>query len=228
MSHIKRLAAPKKWPIGRKKEKFIVRPLPGTHSFKNSISLNTLLKDLLQYAKIRREVKEILNRKNILVDFKRRKSEKFLVGIMDVINVKELNEFYRLLYNEKGKFFLNKISVEEAKIKPCKIIRKTILKGGKIQINLYDSKTILVNKGDYKVGDSVILDLEKNKIKDHLKFEKGVIVYLVGGKYLGNTAVVENIQGSDVFLVMGDKKYKTKKGHCFVIGKNKPVINLGK
>ena len=227
MSHILRLSAPKRWPIMRKEGTFSVRPMPGAHSFENGISLNIILKNLLGYAKTRREVRGILNKKEILVDSKRRKDDRFLVGIMDIIEIKELGEYYRLVYNKKGKFVLNKISAEEAKIKVCKIVNKTMLKGKKIQYQCYDNR-IFIDKTDYKIGDSVVVDIEKNKIKEHLKFEKGAVVYLIGGSYIGNVGTVDEIQKTDVIFTIENKKDKTRKKYCYVIGKNKPVINLEK
>lgn len=34
--HLKRIAAPKTWPIKRKEHKWIVRPTPGPHPLKNA------------------------------------------------------------------------------------------------------------------------------------------------------------------------------------------------
>ena len=55
--HLKILATPRRWAIERKKNKFIARPLSGSHSFENCITLNMLLKDFLKYAKTKKEIK---------------------------------------------------------------------------------------------------------------------------------------------------------------------------
>ena len=42
--HLKRIAVPKSWPIKRKENKWIARPMPGPHSLNHSISLNITAK----------------------------------------------------------------------------------------------------------------------------------------------------------------------------------------
>src|SRR3990167_5629856 len=120
--HLKRLAAPKSWPIKRKGEKFITRPLAGSHEFGLATSLTIMLKDVLGIAKNNREVKHILNNKEILVDGKRRKEPRFLVGLMDVLSIPETKENFRILLDKKGRLRLAKISEDDAKIKLSKII----------------------------------------------------------------------------------------------------------
>ena len=148
-SHLKRLSAPKSWQIKRKGIKFITRPNPGAHSMKNSVSLSLLLKDLLKYAKTTKEVKDILYNKNVLVDGKRRKDHKLPIGIMDVLEVTEMKEHFRILFDQKGKITPVSIKKDEAAIKPCKILNKTKIKGNKTQVNLSDNKNIILKKDDY-------------------------------------------------------------------------------
>lgn len=223
--HLKRLAAPKSWKLRRKGIKFIARPMPGPHKLEESITLNVILKNLLSYAKTTREVKKILNDGKILVDKIVRKNYRFPVGVMDIIEIPSTNEYYILLHNKKGKFILKKISKEEADFKICKIIEKTILKKNKIQLNLYDGKNILVEKNDFKVGDSIVIVLPKNEIKKHLKFEKGASIYLIGGKHIGNTGILEEVhkfpgsQPAKIIFKSGKETFETLKKYTFVIEK---------
>lgn len=224
--HLKRLAAPKSWPIKRKETKFIMRPLPGAHSFKLATSLAIILKDVLDIAKNNREIKNILNDKGILVDGKRIKEPRFLVGIMDVISIPETKENFRVLLTKKGKLRLLKISEDESKIKLSKIINKTVMKGSKIQLNLNDSRNMIVDKGDYKSGDVLVLNLPDQKITDVIKFEKGATVYTVGGKHTAEIALIEEIKGNIITLKSKDKKFESTKGNCFIAGKDKAAIKL--
>lgn len=228
--HLKRLFAPSSWPIKRKGIKFIVRPVPGPHQLKESMPLSLILKDLLKIGETTREVKKILISGKILIDNIVRKEIRFPVGIMDVLEIPETNQYFRILYDKNGKFIAHKISKEESEIKPRKIINKTILKGNKTQLNLYDGTNIIVQKDEYKVGDSLILS--KNKIKEVIPLEKNCIIYLTGGKHVGNIGVLEGIhrlpgsQPNKIIFKTKDQTFETLRKYAFVIGKTKPIITL--
>lgn len=217
--HLKRLGMPKSWPTKRKGIKFVVKPRPGPHKQSNCIPVNILLKDILKIAKKQKEVKKVLNTNSFLVDNKIRKDIRFPLGIMDTISID--NKDYRLIINKKGKFDLLTITKEKASEKISKIIGKKILKQKKIQINLYDGKNLIVDKKLYKTGDSVIV--LKNKIKKHLKFEKGAIIYLIGGKHIGEIGKLEDVKKfkaatKDIIVInVGKTKIETSKDYAFVI-----------
>ena len=228
--HLKRLFAPGSWPIKRKGIKFIVRPVPGPHQLKESMPLSLIFKDLLNIGETTREIKKILSSGKILVDNIPRKEIRFPVGIMDVIAIPETKQYFRILYDKNGKFIAHKISKEESEIKPRKIINKTILKGNKIQLNLYDGTNIIVAKDEYKVGDSLILS--GNKIKEVISLEKNCIIYLTGGKHVSNIGILEGIhrlpgsQPNKVIFKINDQTFETLRKYAFVIGKTKPIITL--
>jgi len=221
--HLFSLNAPSNWPIEKKKYKWIIRPNPGPHPLFRSIPLAILLKNLLKYARTSREVKNILNSGEILINNRVRKDPKFVVGIMDIIEIKKTNEIYMLIINERNKYELIKLSKAQANIKPCKIINKTILGKGKIQLNLYDGRNLLVDNNEYKVGDTILLDLEKNKILEHLKLGKGSTIYIMDGKYTGyigkvNDIILESGMKANKIIFTKDKeKIETLKDYAFVI-----------
>lgn len=232
--HLSRLAAPKNWPIKRKSNKWVTRPSPGPHPLKRCISLNLLLKDILNYSKTTRESKKILNKKEVLVDKKVRKDYKFPLGVMDILEFSKTNQYFRVLFDKKGKFTLVPIKKEESNIKPCKILNKTPLKGKRLQLNLYDGKNILIEKDDYEVGGTVIIDLTNNKIKEHIKLEKGAYIYITDGKYTGKSGILKEILKSNsskpdkIILNIEGKDVETLKDYAFVIGKTKSLIFLEK
>lgn len=225
-SHLKRLAAPRTWAIARKENTFITRPNPGPHSMMFGISLSTLMTDLIGCAKTKKEVKSILHDKEILVDGTRRKDEKFMAGLMDTISIKEIDEHYRVILDKKGKLAVVKIDAKEAGIKPSRIMNKTILKKGLIQLNMIDGRNMLVKDGKYKVGETLMLSLPKQDIKEHLKLEPGMIAYLIGGKHIGGHGLIEAIDGNNIKIKSGSDLFETAKRYAFVIGKDKPMIGL--
>ena len=225
--HLKRLAAPKTWQIARKDFTFVTKPSPGPHSIEASTPLNVLLKELLGYAGTTMEVKKILNTGGVKIDGKIRKEIRFPVGVFDTIGFTEINQYFRIVLNKKGKLDTVKINKEESALKPCKIIGKTSLKG-KLQLNLYDGKNIDVDSNSYKVGDSLLLSLPEQKISKHLKLDKKSTIFLTGGKHTGETGSVEDVRGNKI--IYKDQKgdlIETSKKYAFVVGDSKPSITIG-
>lgn len=225
--HLKKLDAPKTWNVRRKGLKFITKPAPGPHSLQTGISLNIFLKEILNYANTTREAKKIIHTNEIMIDGKVRKDFRFPVGIFDTVEFKNTNEYFRIILNKKGKIDVIKIKKEEASLKPCKIIGKTIMRG-KLQLNLYDGKNIFVDKNSYKVGDSVILTLPDNKISKHLKLDKKSTIFLTGGKHIGEIGNIEDIvENKVIYKNPKNELVVTSKEYAFVVGDSKPLITLG-
>ena len=224
--HLKRLNAPKSWPISRKGTKWVTRQNPGTHDLESSIPINIMLKDMLKYAKTTRDVKRILNNKEILIDGIPRMDIKFSVGIFDLIEIPKTKEHFLLLLNKKGKLFPKKIDEKKAELKHIKIIGKTTLKKGKLQINFNNGNNMLTDKKDYNIGDTLIISLKDRKIVKHIKLQKGAMVYLTKGKHVGETGNLENIpklentKNNLVELKINDKIVNTLKDYIFVVDKD--------
>lgn len=226
-NHLKRLTIPKSWLVKKRGLTFIMRPHPGPHSIKLSLPLNSIIRDILGIAKNSREVKKILYGSEVLIDGIRRKELKFPVGILDVIEFKKSNEYLRVIL-EKGRIKIIAIDKKEAGIKPCKIIGKSKVKG-KIQLNLYDGKNILVEKDEYKVGDTIVIGLPKQDIKEHIKLENGCFIYLTSGKHSGDMGKMDDIISNKItYKNKNGEVIETLKKYAFVIGKDKPVIALTK
>lgn len=225
--HLKRYFAPRAWKIKRKGIKYITKPSPGTHKINMSLPLNVILRDILGYAGSNREVKYILEKKDVTVDGVRRKDFRFPVGLFDVLSLNDINEHFRVILDKKGKIDLIKIGKEESAVKLCKIIGKSVIKG-KIQLNLYDGTNIVAQDGSYKVGDVILLVKGKKKeIKEKVSLDKGVLIYLVGGKHTGHTGTVQDIIGNRIlYKTESGDTVETLKDYAFPIGKDKPLISL--
>jgi len=228
--HLSRLNAPKTWPIKRKGIKWVLKPR-SAHPLEACMPLGLILK-MLGYAKTAKEAKRILAEGKLSVDKKIRKDPKFGVGLMDIIELPQIKAQFRLLLNRRGKLTPVPISAEESMIKPCKIIGKKMLKGGKLQLNLHDGRNMIVEKDAYKVNDTLVIGTEHNEIKEHIKFEKGAIIYLTSGKQVGMVGVLESIKHfkgivqDNITFVSNNTLFETKKDYAFVIGKDRPVIAI--
>lgn len=226
--HLKRLAAPKSWTISKKEYKYIKRPFPGAHSFMLGMTLNVFIRDVLGYAQNTKEVKTIINEKGILINQKPAKDVKNMVGFMDTVSFPKLKKNYRILLNNKGKLLPIEIKDGEAKIKIAKIINKTILKGNKVQVNLSDGRNVIVEKDSYSTGDSAVIELPENNIKEAIKLEKGSSIILIGGKHIGDIGVINELDENEVIYKSGSEDLKTLKKYAYVIGKGKPIIEVPK
>ena len=101
---------------------------------------------------------------------------------------------------------------------------KTSLGKDKTQLNFTSGRNIIVEKGDYKVGDSI--SLKSGKILKHFPLVHGACVMLVGGAHIGKVGNVEKLDGKMIFVKSGDETVETAKTHAFVIGASKPEITV--
>lgn len=227
--HLKRYFAPKAWKIKRKGINFVTKPSPGTHKINMALPLNVILRDILNYANSNREVKYILEKRHIEVDGIGRKDSRFPVGLFDVLSLNDTKEYFRVILDKQGKIDLIKIGREEKELKLCKIIGKNLIKGV-IQLNLYDGKNILVKGKDYKRGDVILITLgKKNEIKEKISLDKGVLIYLTGGKHIGQTGKIQDIIGNRIlYKNESGEIIETLKEYAFSIGKDKPLIKINR
>ncbi|MBN2368543.1 30S ribosomal protein S4e [Candidatus Woesearchaeota archaeon] len=226
--HLKTLTVPNSWPVKRKESKFTVRPKPGK-SFELSIPVVLIFKNMLKYCKTTKELKGILRDKEVFIDGKRCKNPRALVGLMDVLSIPLTEEYYRLVLTKSKRLDLVKISKEEAGFKISKIIGKTILKKGIIQLNLSDSRNIRIKSGKHSVGDSVMIKLPSQDIKESFSLEKGRYAFLIKGSHAGEHGSIEKLsEGADSLITIktSEGTFDTPRDSVFVIGKDKPSITL--
>ena len=113
-NHLKRIASPRTWAIDRKNNKFITRPRPGAHSFENGLALGVIIRDHLKLASTMSEVKKTLNNNEVLVDGKRRKDHRYLIGLFDVLKIAKKS--YRIIFDRKGRIIVTEISEKDKNI----------------------------------------------------------------------------------------------------------------
>lgn len=225
-NHLKSLATPRTWPIHRKKNVYVTRPNPGAHSMNLAMPLNLAMKELMKLSRTRRESKFIIKSKTVLVDGKERHDEKLPVGFMDTVSLPDTKDHYRITLNQYGKLGAVEIDGKEANQKLVRIDDKRIVKGGKIQLNLSDGRTLLLKKDDYTVGDSLLLELPSQKVKEHFPLTEKTSILLIGGKHRGDIGKVKAIEGRDITYESEKSEYQTKKKYAFVIGKDKASIKI--
>ncbi len=223
--HLKRLATPRTWPVARKTSRFIARPLPGSHRFGMSMPLAVILRDVLGRASSAREARLIVRNKNVLVDNRPITESRFQVGLMDTLSLPDTGEYYRMIVNLRGQLALVPIPAEEASLKVCSVVRKTVVAGGSIQASLHDGR-VVPSGSAYSIGDSLLIRLPTQEIISHLKLEKGAMAYMAGGRHIGRMGVVEDFSGARLVISVEGESVQTLKRFAIVVGRDHPVVRV--
>ena len=189
--------------------------------------LVVVLRDLLKVADKSKEIKQILHEGKVLVDGKVRKDYRYTVGMFDTVSIPAINANYRMVIGGDGKFHLMPVTDAAAKI--CKIVNKTAIKGGKIQLNLHDGTTMIASN-DYKTKDSIIIKVPERKIDQHFTYAVGSLVVVTEGKHSGEIGkvkaikVVRSSSPNTVVITTAQGEFETIENYVFVIGKDNPAV----
>jgi len=212
---------------------FAPRPSTGPHKLRECLPLIILLRNRLKYALTAREVQLILNQRLVKVDGKVRTDPTYPSGFMDVVSIDRTNELFRLLYDTKGRFIVQRITPTEAAYKLCKVRKIGIGAKSVPYLTTTDGRTIRYPDPLIKPNDSVKLELETGKISDFIKFDIGNLVMIVGGRNLGRVGVIthrERHPGSFDIVHVRDaagQSFATRLSNVFVIGKGtKSYVSL--
>lgn len=232
--HQKRIASPRNWTIPRKTKKFAFRADAGPHSKNKCIPLGILLRDVLHIAENAREMKIILNKKLVKIDGRIVTNPKYPVGLMDVIDIAEINKKYRILPHEKHVMMPFEMKKSATLSKLCQIMNKTTIKGGITQLNLHDGRNINLPKTEgieqkYNTKDSIEIKLPSQDIVTHFLFKEGMYAIITAGRNVGKHGSIKEInwrfgpRASTVTLVSADNtEVQTTPEYIFVIGENGP------
>lgn len=233
--HLKRLAAPKAWMLDKLGGTFAPRPSTGPHKLRESLPLVIFLRNRLKYALTNTEVTKIVMQRHIKVDGKVRTDINYPTGFMDVVTIDKTGEYFRLIYDVKGRFTVHRITVDEAKYKLCKVKGVSIGTKKVPFLTTHDGRTIRYPDPVIRPNDTIQLDIATGKITDHIKFESGNLVMVTGGRNLGRVGTVINREkhpGSFEIIHVKDANghmFATRLTNIFIIGKGaKAYISLPK
>lgn len=198
MVHLKRTEMPAFWPLARKNKRFAPVPVPGPHPKMNSIPLVVLARDYFRLYLTFNEAKKAIKAKKFLVDGKEVTEDRFPVGMMDIITIKEKGESFLVVPSSKG-FEFRKIEEKKVGSKYCQIIGKKVLKKG-LQLNLHDGRNVLVPAKEgknYKTGDTLKINLKTGKIEKSYSYKEGAEVIIVRGVNRGKTGKIKEIMSKN-------------------------------
>lgn len=227
MTHRKRMAAPKHYPIRRKQNTYIASG-KGPHSESQGIHLVVLLRDVLGYASTSSEAKEILHARNVQINGRVETSRQRTVGFMDVITIEKIDKSFRVLLDSKGLVF-KEIDDQERRL--YQVRDKTTLKGGQTQLNLDSGENLLTDE-EYSTQASLVVDLENREIESEIPLEEGILAYITGGRHVGELAEIqeiETVQGSQsnrVHLENEEGTFQTVVEYVYVVGTDEPEVTV--
>ena len=228
---LKRQMAPTFWGINRKEKRFVITVRPGSHPKNNSIPTAVLLRDTLKKVKTLREAKSSIYGGKVKVDGIIQKSLHHSIGLMDVIELEEITDVYRLVPNNGHLLEPIKINAAEKSKKLVKVKSKTTIKGGKTQLGFHDGRTIITDI-TANVNDTCLLQIPEQKILDVIKFEKNSQVIVTSGINAGRIGLINEVkQGTftlpkRISLLIDDKTIEIPANITMVVGKEKPVIQI--
>jgi len=228
---LKRQMAPLFWGIARKGKRFVVTVKPGPHSKHHSIPCAVFLRDTLKIVSTLREAKASIYAGNVSVDGIKRKSLHHGIGLMDVIELKNFSDIFRLVPADGIILKPVKIDPSEKSKKLCKVTSKNSIKGNKTQIGFHDGRS-LVSDEKVSVGDSCLMQIPEGKILDVVKLEKGCESIVTKGANVGQIGTVEEIkEGTFVLprmavIKLGKRQIQIPTEIIMAVGKDRPVIQI--
>ena len=228
---LKRRAAPRSWRIPRKGTKWIKRPAPGPHAQDESIPILLVLRDLRRIAATAREASVLLRSGAVRVDGKVVRDLARGVGLFDAISfAAPLNEHYRVFKDRRGRLVLVSIPAPEAAWKLGRVRFKHTIPGGKVAVTLHDGRNLFTKADtDWKVGDSLKVELPAQKVVGHLTLGPGHLAYVAGGSHVGEIARVERIEvrnSPQPNRVHFKEGFSTIKEYVYVVGETAPALTL--
>jgi small subunit ribosomal protein S4e len=233
-NHLKRLNSPGSWRIAKKTNTFVTKTRAGPHNA-SAMPVALWLRDHMGVALTMSEVKRVLKSRAVLVNGAVCTDPRMGIGVFDIIALPSVDKYFRILRAKRGDIVSVPITAEEAQSRLCKIADKTIVKGGKIQLNLRFGANILVDTQDYKPKDSVVVSLNpenKFEVIDHFGFKEGNTAMIIGGRHSGKVGKITRIDilpGSNPNRVVlsetgTDEPFETIENYVFMIGREQSAI----
>jgi len=232
-NHLKRLVAPESWRIPKKVQKFVMKTAPGPHNA-GGLPVGVWLREHIGIAQNASEVRKILHQRDVLVNGRPCRNPQIGLGVFDIVSIPKLGKHYRIQLDKLGNLISVEIPEESAKTRLCKIRNKTVIKGGRVQLNLAFGANILADN-TYKAKDSVVVTLgdpksgeDRFRIIDHFPFAEGNVAMIVGGKHSGKigriveiTRTASSVPNRVVLMDdSADERFETIEEYIFMVGRS--------
>ena len=228
---LKRQMAPQFWGISRKDKRFVITVKPGSHNKDQSVPTAVFLRDMLKIVTSLREAKASIYSGKVKVDGVVRKSLHHSIGLMDVVELENVSDIYRLVPMEGKLLRPLKINETEKTKKLVRVKSKSTISKGRMQIGFHDGRSV-ISDTQVSVGDSCLIEIPDQKIIEVIKLEAGCQALVTRGINAGQIGKVESIEEGTFILpkravlVLGERKIEIPADIIMVIGKEEPVIQV--
>jgi small subunit ribosomal protein S4e len=228
---LKRQMAPQFWGINRKNKRFVVTVRPGPHAKEASIPTAVFLRDTIKIVNTLREAKTAIYSGRVKIDGIVRKSLHHAIGLMDVVELQDVSDIYRLVPTNGKILKPVKINNSEKSKKIVRVKSKTTIKNGKTQIGFHDGRSV-ISDIQVNVNDSCLIQIPELKILEVLKLEKNAHVLVTRGVNAGEIGKIETIEEGTfilpkrILLALEERKIEIPSDVVMVIGKEEPVIQI--
>lgn len=223
--------APTFWGIGRKSKRFVVSVRPGSHRKNYSVPTAVFLRDMLKVVTTLREAKSAIYSGSVKVDGVERKSLHHSIGLMDVIELRNMPDAYRMVPADGKLLKPIKIDNSEKTKKICRATSKATVSGGRTQIGFHDGRSAITDM-DISVGDSCLVKVPDQEILEVIPLEKGCQVLVVRGTNAGKTGTVESVERGTfilprrIVLALEDRRIEIPAEIVMPVGKDSPTIRI--
>ncbi len=228
---LKRQMAPQFWGITRKDKRFVVTVKPGPHKKHYSVPTAVFLRDMLKIVTSLREAKTAIYSGRVKIDGVVRKSLHHAIGLMDVVELQDVSDVYRLVPTEDKLLKPIKINESEKSKKLVRVTSKTTINKGKLQIGFHDGRST-ISDTKVNVGDTCLIQIPEQKIIEVIKLETGCQGLVTRGNNAGQIGKIEAIEEGTfilpkrVILALGERKIEIPADIIMPIGKEEPIIQL--
>jgi small subunit ribosomal protein S4e len=223
--------APQFWGITRKDKRFVITVRPGPHKKNYAVPTAVFLRDMLNIVTSLREAKTAIYSGKVKIDGVVRKSLHHAIGLMDVVELENVSDVYRLVPTEEKLLKPIKINESEKSKKLVRVVSKTTINKGQMQIGFHDGRSI-ISDSKVNVGDTCLIQTPDVKILEIIKLEEGSQGLVTRGNNAGRIGKIETIEEGTfilpkrVILSLGDRKIEIPADIIMSIGKGEPVIQI--
>ena len=203
--HNKRLSSPKHYPIRRKETKY-VSTIKGSRSSDNAIPVLLFLREVTGYAENKKEAKKIIRDGQIYRNGERLRDIQEGVGVLDVIEIPETEESFRVIKkNDKLSF----VPVEDGEKVVTKIIDKRS-EGDEYVYRLHNGENYHSDQ-EFRTQNTLIF--RDDSVKEVALEENGKALVIEGG-HAGEVADINSIEdrgmNPDTARVESDYEFETR------------------
>ncbi|MCV0372515.1 MAG: 30S ribosomal protein S4e [Nitrosarchaeum sp.] len=228
---LKRQMAPQFWGISRKDKRFVITVRPGPHKKAESVPTAVFLRDMLKIVTSLREAKAAIYSGKVKIDGVVRKSLHHAIGLMDVVELENVPDVYRLVPIEGKLLKPLKINQAEKTKKLVRVTSKSTISKGRMQIGFHDGRSI-ISDTQVSVGDTCLIQIPDQKILEVIKLQAGCKALVTRGINAGQVGKVESIEEGTFILpkravlALGDRKIEIPEDIIMAIGKEEPLIQI--